>query len=121
MLPTAVHGEPKEALNRRLEAIGWGLFLIMSGAVWFIPGWNIPVSLWLIATGLILLGVNGVRYLNDIRMCWESILLGLPAVICGVGSFVGVNVPFFPLLLILFGAGTILRPWLDRLLEQRHT
>ena len=121
MLPTVVHGEPKEALNTRLEAIGWGLFLIMTGAVWFIPGWHIPVSLWLIATGLILLGVNLVRYLNDIKMCWTSVLLGLLAVLFGVGEFMGLDLPFVAILLIVFGAGIILRPWLDPLLESKQS
>jgi len=120
MLPTAVHEEPKEALNKRLEAIGWGLFLIMTGAVWFIPGWHIPVSLWLIATGLILLGVNAVRYLNDIKMSWASVLLGLLAVLFGVGEFVGLDLPFVAILLIVFGGGIILRPWLDPLLEPKQ-
>jgi hypothetical protein len=36
MMP-AVHPESKEALNKRLEAIGWGLFLIIIGALWIIP------------------------------------------------------------------------------------
>jgi putative copper export protein len=37
MLPTVVHEDSKQALNKRLEAIGWGLFLIIIGALWIIP------------------------------------------------------------------------------------
>ena len=121
MLPTAVHGEPKEAVNRRLEAIGWGLFLIIIGALWLIPDERVPDGTWLIAAGVIMLGVNIVRYLNDIKLSRASLLLGLLALIFGVGAFVGLDLPFVAILLIVFGAGIILRPWLDPLLEPKHT
>jgi len=32
----------KEALNKRLESIGWALFLIMAGGIWLIPGDRVP-------------------------------------------------------------------------------
>ena len=55
MLPTAMHEELKEALNWRLEAIGWGLFLIIIGALWLIPEQRVPEGAWLIAAGVIML------------------------------------------------------------------
>jgi hypothetical protein len=62
MLPTTLHGEPKETLNTRLEAIGWGLFLVIIGTLWLFPENITPKGIWLIAAGLIMLGVNLVRY-----------------------------------------------------------
>ena len=121
MLPTAVHKEPKEALNRRLEAIGWGLFLIIIGALWLFPDKRVPGGTWLVAAGAIMLGVNAVRYLNGIKMSWPSLLLGLLAVLFGLGEFVGLDLPFVAILLIVFGAGIILRPWLDPLLEPKQS
>lgn len=121
MVPTAVHGESKEALNQRLEAIGWGLFLIIIGALWLIPDARVPDGTWLIAAGVIMLGVNVVRYLYDIKLSWASVLLGLLALIFGVGEFAGLDLPFVAILLIVFGAGIILRPWLDPLLEPKHS
>jgi hypothetical protein len=117
MVPTTVHQESKEALNKRLEAIGWGLFLIIIGALWLIPDERVPDGMWLMAAGVIMLGVNAVRYLNDIKMNWASLLLGLLALIFGVGEFVGLDLPFVAILLIVFGVGIILRPWLSKLLE----
>jgi hypothetical protein len=119
MVPTAVRGEPKEALNRRLEAVGWGLFLIIIGALWLFPDGSAPEGVWLIAAGVIMLGVNVVRYLNAIKMSIGSLLLGFLAVIFGVGEFAGMDLPFVAVLLIAFGAGIILRPWLDPLLEKQ--
>ena len=121
MLPTAVHPQSKEALNTRLEAIGWGLFLIIIGALWLIPDERVPHGTWLIAAGVIMLGVNAVRYLNDIKMSWGSVLLGLLALIFGVGALLGLNLPFVAILLIVFGAGIVLRPWLDPLLEPKRS
>ena len=121
MVPTAVHDESKEALNKRLEAIGWGLFLIIIGALWLIPDERVPDGTWLIAAGVIMLGVNAVRYLNGIKMSWSSLLLGILAVLFGVGEFVGLDLPFVAILLIVFGAGVILRPWPDPLLEPKQS
>jgi len=118
MLPTAAHAEPKESLNRRLESIGWGLFLIIIGALWLFPGGSVPEGTWLIAAGVIMLGVNVVRYLNAIKLSGASLLLGLLALIFGVGEFVGLDLPFVAILLIVFGAGIILRPWLGPLVEK---
>jgi hypothetical protein len=120
MVPTAVHPESKEVLNKRLEAIGWGLFLIIIGALWIIPDERVPHGTWLIAAGVIMLGVNAVRYLNTIKMNRASVLLGLLALIFGVGQFVGLDLPFVAILLIVLGAGIILQPWLDPLLESKQ-
>lgn len=119
MLPTAVHETSKEALNRRLESIGWGLFLVIIGTLWLIPSGSAPEGIWLIAAGVIMLGVNLVRYLNDIKLSGASLLLGILAVIFGVGEFMGIDLPFVAILLIVFGLGIILRPWLNPLLEKR--
>jgi hypothetical protein len=68
MVPTATSREPKEELNQRLEAIGWGLSLITIGMLWLVPAGLVPDGTWLIAAGVILLGVNVVRYFNAIKM-----------------------------------------------------
>jgi len=47
----------KMALDKRLDALGWGLFLIMIGGLWLAPeGW-VPEGTWLIGTGIIILGL----------------------------------------------------------------
>ena len=121
MVPTTMDTESKEALNRRLETLGWGLFLIMTGALWLIPNQVVPEGTWLIAAGGIMLGVNVVRYLNDITMSKATLVLGILALIFGISDFVGVALPFLPILLILVGAAITLRPWLDPLLEKKQT
>jgi hypothetical protein len=100
----------KTALNKRLEDIGWALFLIMIGCIWLVPDEQIPQGTWLIGAGLIMLGLNGARYLNGIKVSGFTMLLGMVALAAGLGSLVGVELPLFAVFLILIGASIILRP-----------
>jgi hypothetical protein len=99
----------KQALDKRLDAIGWGLFLIMLGGLWLAPEGTIPESAWLIGTGVIILGLSVVRYLNGIEVSWFWIGLGILALGTGLSALLGLNLPIFPILLIIAGAATILR------------
>jgi hypothetical protein len=99
----------KKTLDQHLDSIGWGLFLIMLGGLWLVPeGW-IPESAWLVGTGLIILGLAGVRYLNDIKVSGFWLVVGVLALGSGVSDFVGLELPVFPILLIIVGAATIYR------------
>ena len=104
----------KNALNKRLEAISWGLFLIMIGGIGLVPHNLVPEGTWLIGAGLIMLGLNAARYFNRIPMSSFTIVLGIVAVLAGASNFVGVELPFFPILLILIGASMLLKPLLER-------
>jgi membrane-bound ClpP family serine protease len=57
----------KMHLNKRLEAVAWGLFLIMIGGLWLLPE-AVPEGTWLFGVGIIMLGLNGVRKLYGIKM-----------------------------------------------------
>jgi len=104
----------KNALNKRLEAIGWALFLIMIGGIWLVPDEQIPQGVWLIGAGLIMLGLNGFRYLNGIKMSGFTIVLGVLALAAGLGGVFGVKLPLFAILLILIGASIILKPLIEK-------
>lgn len=112
--PTLVVDSEKATLNKRLETIFWGLFLIMLGGWAFIPKATIPSGLWSIGVGLLLLGLNVARYFNHIRMSGFTTVLGILAVVGGISEM------FFKLdmdgavLLIVLGAYLILKPWFDK-------
>ncbi len=46
----------KKALNKRLESVAWGLFLIMLGGFALVPDESIPKGVWSIGIGVIHLG-----------------------------------------------------------------
>lgn len=103
----------KELLNKRLENVSWGLFLIMLGGIWLVPDRYVPEGSWLIGAGLILIGLNVVRQLNQIPMSGFSLILGSAALLIGISDFLRVDLPFFPILLIIIGAKLLLQPLFD--------
>lgn len=104
----------KQELNKRLETIGWALFLIMIGGLGLVPTAQIPGGTWLIGVGLIMLGLNAARLINGIAMSGFTIFLGILALLSGLGDFLGVKLPLFPILLILIGANILLKPLLEK-------
>jgi hypothetical protein len=97
----------KQDLNRRLETIGWGLFLIMIGGFALVKG--VPEGTWLIGAGLIMLGLNAVRLMVGIRASWFTLILGTIALLSGLGSVLGVDIPVGPVLIVLIGLAIIVR------------
>lgn len=106
--------QQKMHLNKRLEAIAWGLFLIMIGGLWLLPDETVPEGAWLLGVGLIMLGLNAVRYLYGIKMSGFTIFLGIVALCIGIGALFGVDLPIFPILIILWGLSVVLEPFLKK-------
>ncbi len=104
----------KVAQNKRLESIAWGLFLIMLGGFVLVPGDTIPKGLWSIGMGLIMLGLNAMRYSHKIRMSSFTTVLGILALIGGIAELLGWTNMDFALLLIILGAYILLKPWFDK-------
>ena len=108
--PTNVQATAEQSLNKRLEAIGWGLFLILLGGIWLAPKGTIPEGTWLIGVGLILVGLNIARALNNIRANGFTTTLGILALVLGgaqlAGSILGMafDLPVIAITLIVFGA-----------------
>jgi hypothetical protein len=103
----------KAALNKRLETIFWGLFLIMLGGWALIPGETVPKGAWSVAVGLLLLGLNAVRYFNKIHMSGFTTVLGILAILGGIGDMLGWADLDGAFLLIILGAYLILKPWFE--------
>jgi hypothetical protein len=91
-------------LGQQLERIGWALFLIMIGGLALLPSGWVPEGTWLVGTGLIMVGMNVVRYLKGIRVSGFTTLLGVAAMGAGFCSIAGIDFPVFPVLLIAVGA-----------------
>jgi hypothetical protein len=102
----------KAALNKNLERMAWGLFLVMLGGFMFIR--QVPDGLWSIGVGLIMLGLNAARYLNGIKMSGFTTVLGILAVVGGVVQWFGVDGVEAAFLLIILGAYLVLKPYFDK-------
>lgn len=99
----------KAALSRRLEGIGWGVLLIATGAIWLLPARQVPEGSWLIAVGFILLGLNALRYAYALSLSGFSLVLGILALLAGLGEFYGVKLSLFPIALIAVGVCLLLK------------
>jgi hypothetical protein len=112
--PKAAVDPEKVALNKRMEAIAWGLFLIMLGGRLLVPAETVPSGVWSIGVGLIMLGLNIARYFYKIKMSGFTVFLGIVAMIGGILSLVGMEQIEGPILLIVLGAYLLLKPWFDK-------
>lgn len=104
----------KAALNKRLESMGWGLFLIMLGGFALVPEASIPRGLWSIGVGIIMLGLNITRYIYKIRMSGFTTFLGIIAVIGGLVELMGQKDVGGAIFLIVLGAYLLVKPWFER-------
>jgi len=109
----------KDIFNERLEAIGWALFLIMIGCLLLVPEKHVPDTAWLVGVGVIMLGVNGVRRIVGIKVDTFAVVLGLFALAIGISGFYGVELPIFPIVLIIIGANIILKPIIKSMLAKK--
>ena len=112
--PAPVIDPEKAALNKRLETAFWGLFLIMLGGQWLLPKDTLPNGLSSIGIGLILLGLNVARYFNKIRMSGFTTVLGILALVGGLGEMILKMDLDGAVLPIVLGAYLILKPWFDQ-------
>ncbi len=106
--------EEKAALNRQLENFGWGLLLIAIGTIWLVPERLVPQGTLLIAIGIIMLGLNVVRYFSGITMKSFSLVVGIFALAAGVGEILGLKISLFAIALIVIGVALLLRPLVEK-------
>ena len=106
-------GAPDQSGNRRrgqrLDEIAMALVLIMTGGLWLAPKAMFPEGTWLAGLGLILLGLNGARRIRGLKTSGFGIIVGLIALAAGIGRVVGQELPLIPILLLILGAGLILK------------
>lgn len=95
-------------LNERCTTFAWGIFFILVGIVIFIPGDQ--SNEFLVGIGIILLGLNMVRYVYKIPTNIVAIILGMVALVLGiipllrrVLHFPKFEIDLFPILLVIIG------------------
>ncbi len=98
-----------QELDRRLNLIGWALILVMLGGLGLVPSHDLPDWTWLIGVGVILLGVNAVRAGCGLALNRFSTGLGLIALLVGLASIAGADLPILAIILIVFGADLALK------------
>ena len=111
--PIVVNVE-KAALNKRLETISWGCFLIMLGGFMFVPETVVAEGYWSIGVGIILLGLNVARYFNKIKLSGFTTFLGIISLVGGVLQLMGMHWLEGAMLIIILGTYVIVKPWFEK-------
>jgi hypothetical protein len=106
--------EGKAALNKRLETMAWGCFLIMVGGFVFVPRDIVDKGLWSIGIGVIMLGLNATRYVYHIKLSGFTTVLGIISLVGGVAELRGMRSLEGPVLLIILGAYLLVKPWFEK-------
>jgi len=101
-------------LDRRLNDIGWGLLLMLTGLIWLVPTERVPEGAWLLGVAAILLGVNVVRHLKRIRVSGFSLVLGLAALLAAFSRIWRTDLPVLAICLLVIGASLVARPLLTK-------
>ncbi len=104
----------KAALNKRLETMAWGAFLILLGGFMFVPEEIIKGGWWSIGVGLIMLGLNAARYFSGLKMSGFTTFLGVLSVIGGILDLVGMEGINAAILLIVLGGYLLVKPWIEK-------
>ena len=113
--PQPVIDPEKAALNKRLESIAWGCFLVLLGGFMFIPDNIVTDGWWSVGVGLIFLGLNVARYMNHLKMSGFTTFLGVLGVVGGLVQVFFVEQNFEgAFLLIILGVYLIFKQWFDQ-------
>ena len=105
-----------ESLNSMLETVAWGLLLLLWGFTILFD--FVPAGIGILGTGLILLGLNGVRSLKGIPTRGGTTILGILALVWGSLELADLylDLPFelsdwviFAILLIVLGSILLVR------------
>jgi hypothetical protein len=100
--------------DRRLNDIGWGLLLMLTGAIWLFPAADVPPGTWLFGLAVILLGVNLARYVKHIAVSGFSVALGIAAFVAAVSQVWRTDPPLVAIFLLLIGVSLVAKPLLTR-------
>jgi hypothetical protein len=97
-------------MDRRLNDIGWGLLLMLTGGIWFFPSAAVPPGTWLFGVAVILLGVNVARYVKHVAVSGFSVALGIAAFVAAVSQMWRTDPPLVAIFLLVIGASLVAKP-----------
>lgn len=100
--------EDKAAMERFLDDVGWAALLITVGALWLVPAEQLPHGMWMIAVGVILLVLNVARYMLQIPVNGSTLVAGTVALLAGIAAAFAIDLPIFPIALVLIGVCLLL-------------
>jgi hypothetical protein len=103
---TGLHG--RAPLERRVDAFGWGLFLMALGLIWLAPE-AFPDGGLVLALGATLTGLSVLRWVLGLPVSGFLMMLGVGLGLIGLDSAGALSIPLVPGLVLTLGAWMVLR------------
>lgn len=98
-------------LRKRLDEVGWAIFLIMIGTIALVP--SVPQGTWLIGTGVLLLVLNVIRFKNLGEWSGFSTTLGVLALAAGLSELLGIKLPLFAVCMVVLGVAIMFKSFMS--------
>lgn len=92
----------------RMNNIGWGIFLVFAGIVWLLPDGILPAGCFYIGAGIILVGLNLIKYFKGIRYSWFMNILGILLLVKGISEFSSITISLVGVLILLLGISILI-------------
>ncbi len=103
---TSTTSSDSGSLESRVDAFGWGIFFVMSGAMLLVPG--LPDGSWLAGVGVLFLGLSAARAMLGLQVSGFGLAVGAILLIWGAGAMADVAVPWFSVLLVVCGLALVM-------------
>ena len=97
--------EQKSTTNKVLDAIAWGVFIVLLGAGWITSSYyNMDTGIFVaLGVGFILIALNVARMTLRINVSKFSLFIGLLAIALSGAGLLGFAMPFIPTVVVLVG------------------
>ncbi len=95
----------KTQTNKALDAIAWGIFIVILGAGWAVSAYySIETGTYVaLGVGLILIALNVSRKALSIAISKFSLFIGMLALALAGSGIAGFEMPFVPTVIVLVG------------------
>ncbi len=97
--------DEKSTTNKVLDAIAWGVFIVVLGAGWLASSYyQVDTGIYVaLGVGFILIALNATRMAMTIRVSRFSLFIGLLALALSGAGLAGFAMPFVPTVIVLVG------------------
>ncbi len=97
--------EQKSVTNKVLDALAWGVFIVLLGAGWIVSSYyNMDTGIYVaLGVGFILIALNVARMTLRITVSKFSLFIGLLALALSGAGLIGYAMPFIPTVVVLVG------------------
>jgi hypothetical protein len=95
----------KSNSNKFLDAIAWGVFVVLLGVGWLTSAYyQVDTGIYVaLGVGFILLALNSARWTMKINVSKFSLFIGLLAIALSGAGLVGFAMSFIPTVIVLVG------------------